>query len=461
MNDKYFDELRLLYIDFKANYKTRAEEQQKKAKYQVKTKGRKYDVFPYQEEMHGDKTKGKVVDEIEMKNDNFIFYFDDADRIVLVKEASTFLKRICDFECYEYVDGKVYAYYGSLSTARRICLAIYEEDKIIEKYSIYSLERYGYEKYVYKDNVLSYIEVCIYEEKKEPRKWCKNFYFDSRNNLKLIQCVSGKWRQNYYCTVKIKYKKLEEAIEHEVMDLYQFMLHKVGTIKESVIEVVLNMEENISDIDFFVEWNGQIQELNKRYNIPIREFPLDRDEQERIVNSVLKSIVRLWEEKNLSQEVSFRIKKDGVNILTESNILPRWLKKTPELICDTDTIQYQYRGENEKVEMKKIKEIYKDFKKSTNNEMSFPDLVDHFERMSKVVAEDATYEYLDDNFLMQAESIQHKNKLMFAISLIRQIPHHDEFYQLGMDVIYERKDVNKLMAYSCWSDDVEGDFFPI
>lgn len=130
MEEKYFEELRSLYVDFKSNYKARVEEQRKLTDKQIKTKGRKYDVFPYSEERIGNKTKGKEVDEIEMKDNNFIFYFDAEGRIRLVEEACTFLKRISDCECYEYVNDKIYAYYGSSIGARRICLALYEGDMI-------------------------------------------------------------------------------------------------------------------------------------------------------------------------------------------------------------------------------------------------------------------------------------------------------------------------------------------
>ena len=87
MEEKYFVKLKKLYADFKKNYKTRADEQRKITCSQIKTKGRIYDVFPYHAEQYGYKTKGKVVDEIEMKDDNFIFYFDQKSNLKLIQRV--------------------------------------------------------------------------------------------------------------------------------------------------------------------------------------------------------------------------------------------------------------------------------------------------------------------------------------------------------------------------------------
>lgn len=459
MEEKYFDELRRLYADFKMCYKTRADGQRKKTCRQIKTKGRKYDVFPYQEERIGNKTKGKEIDEIEMKDDNFIFYFDESGRIRLVEEASTFLKRICDFECYEYVDNRIYAYYGSLSGVRRISVGLYKDGKIMEKYTMYSVERYSYEKYVYNDNLLNCIETCVYEVRKETRKWKHKFYFDQKNNLKLIQKIEGSWRENSYSTVKINNKKLEVCIERQVIDLWQTMFSKVHNMDNSVVVINLNLENDISDIDFFFEVHGEMQILEKKYNLPIRDLPLDRDEKEKIVYSVLKVMVRLWDEKCLDEKVCLKIIKDGVNILNEKKALPRWVQKNSQLVFGIDTIRYQHLDEEQKFETKKVKELFKDLQKSTNKEMFLPELVTHFEEMSKVIAKDASYDFLEDMFIVQAEVVTYQNKLMFAFSLVRQVPCKEEFVQLGMEVIYELNDANKSGAHFCRSEDVEGDFF--
>ena len=168
-----------------------------------------------------------------MKDNNFIFYFDAEGRIRLVEEACTFLKRISDCECYDYVNDKIYAYYGSSVGARRICLALYEGDMIKEKYSVYSLERCAYEKYVYNDDLLSYIETCIYEVKKEPRKWKQKFYFDKKNNLQLIQRVEGAWREKHHSLQK----------KH---NLQKTMFNQTFNMENLVIGVNLNLEnENI------------------------------------------------------------------------------------------------------------------------------------------------------------------------------------------------------------------------
>lgn len=459
MEEKYFVELKKLYADFKKNYKTRADEQRKITCSQIKTKGRIYDVFPYHAEQYGYKTKGKVVDEIEMKDDNFIFYFDENNRIRLVEEACTFLEKICDYECYEYMDNKIYAYCGALSGVKRISTGIYDNNKLMEKYTVYSLERCAYEKYIYKDDLLCHIDTYVYEERKQPRQWKLKFYFDQKSNLKLIQRVEGSWRENRYNAVKISNKKLETVMEYQLMELWKDVQCYVNNTETPVIGVSLNLENDVSDIEFYFEMNGKTQILDKKYNVQIRDLPLDEDEKEKIVNIVLKTMVRLWDEKSLDEQVGLKIIKGEINILKEENALPNWVKRNPQVHVGVETIRYQHLDENQKLKEKRIKEIFKDLTKSTDKKKSLIELVDCFEAVSKVVAKDANYEFLEDMFLLQAEAVTYKDRLMFGFSLTRQIPYKEEFVQLGMEVIYELNSANKLISHSCWNENVEGDFF--
>ena len=459
MKEKYFVELKKLYADFKKIYKTRADEQRKITCSQIKSKGRMCDVFPYQAERIGKRTKGKVVKEIEMKDDNFIFYFDENNRIRLVEEACTFLKKICDYECYEYMDNKIYAYCGALSGVKSISIGVYKNNKLMEKYTLYSLERYAYEKYIYKNDLLCYIETYVYEERKETRQWKERFYFKQKSDLQLIQRVEGSWRENRYSTVKINNKKLESNVENHVNGLSKKMFGQVRDMKDLVLGLNLNLENDISDIDFFFEFNGEVQKLNSEYNLLIRDLPLDNEEKEKVVNCVLKALIRLWDEKYLDEQVGLKIIKNGINVLSEKRILPRWVQRNPQLVFDVDMIRYQYLDKKKSIEEKKIKEIFKDFKRSINKDMSLTELVTCFEEMSKVPAKDASYEFLEDMFFIQAETVTYKSKLMFGFSLIRQIPYKEEFIHLGMEVILELNDANKLMSHSCWNEDVKGDFF--
>ena len=459
MEEKYFVELNKLYADFEKNYKTRADEQRKVTCSQIKTKGRMYDVFPYQEERLGDKTKGKVVKEIEMKDGNFIFYFDENNRIRLVEEACTFLKTLYSYECYEYVGNKIYKYCGVLSGVNRISIGIYENNKLMETYSMYSWERRAYEKYIYNGDLLCYIETYVFEERKANRQRKEQFYFNEKGDLQLIQRIRGAWKENTYSVVKINNKKLESAIDHQVTAMWKDLQCQINSLESPVIGINLNLENDISDIDFFFESKGEMQILDKKYNIRIRDLPLDNDEKEKIINIVLKTMLRLWDEKCLDEQVCLRIKMDGVNILNKENILPRWMKKNLQLVVCEDVIRYRHLDEKQKSKEKRIKEIFMDLKKSVNKDKTLSDLVTCFEQMGKVIAKDANYESLDDMFLMEAETVSYKDRLMFGFSLIRQIPYKEEFLQLGMEVIYELNDRNRLISHSCWDEDVDGDFF--
>lgn len=309
--------------------------------------------------------------------------------------------------------------------------------------------------------LLDRINVCVMEEKKEPRKWKQRFYFDENNNLRLIQRVMESYRMNCYSEVKLNYKNLDQYIENRVVDCCQQCF--VNDKKIYAIDISLNIGEENPDIDLLVDTDTErkiIQdEFVCKYNIPLREFPLDDEEKDKVLNSVLKTIVRLWDNGILAESISLKIRKDGVNILDESNILPRWIIKNQQIVLSEQMIQYKQMEHSENVESKSIKEIIGNLENETTKKMQLEELVVLFQKMSNVIVKDVSDTNAADIFLMQAETVMYAGKLMFSFSLVRQIPLEDEFLKLGMEVIYELNTKNKLVSDSYWSDEVDGDFF--
>lgn len=460
MQKKYFDELKTLYVKFEKDYEKKIEEQRKLMVKQVKTKGKKYSVIPYREERLGNKIRGKIVDEIEMKDDNYIYYFDDEDKIRLVEEASSFLKKIDSFECYDYYNNKIYEYHGNFSSLSAIKLSLFDNGKIQEKYVIYKPEHFAYEKYVYKDNILSRLDVCVLKTGRESHEWCENFYFDN-DKLKLIQRVDGIYKLNRYCDVKINYKKLDKNLETQIVEIYQALYEKTKISSILILTIHLNIDDRNPNIDLFFEIDNEeyiLQEKNLN-KIPLREFPLDSQEKQKILDSVLKTLVRLWDKKILEEDIYLKIIKDGNNILDDESIIPKWLKNNSQISFSKEEIRYKYIEKAEKIMSKNIKEIFEDLKKATNKKMSLENLFKIFEEMSKVSVKDISNDDMEELFLMQAETVWFNEKLMFGLSFIRQVPFEDEFLQLGMEVFFELDDKNKLVSSSWWSDEVKSDFF--
>lgn len=452
MQKKYFDELQILYIEYKENYAKRIERQRQLLTKQVKTKGKKYSVIPYSEERLGNKLSGKIVDEIEMKDNNYIYYFDAQGKIRLIEEACSFLGKIYSFEYYDYYDDKIYQYRGNLSRFGSVKLSILDNDKIQESYIMYEPGHFVYERYLYKDNILSQINVYRSENGKV-REWHENFYFDN-SKLKLIQRIEGIYKLNCYCNEKINYKKIANDLENQIVKIYP-------EGKTSVLTIWLNLESEISNIELMFgivdkEYATKEENINE---IPLRKFSLDCQEKEKILNTVLKAIVRLWNSKSLEDNVYLRIIKDGSNILENDSIIPNWVKNDLQISFDKDLIRYKYIKKAEQVKSKTPRELAEDLKKSTNKKMSLECLLDIFEGISKIPVKDISEENIEELFLMQAETVLFNKNLMFGISLIRQIPFEEEFLQLGIEVLFELDDKNKMVSSHWWSDKVEGDFF--
>ena len=455
MDEKYFEELKLVYTKYKKNYSHIIEKQRENVFRQEKMKGKKYNVFPYKQERLGNKLNGKEVAEIEMKDDNYIYSFDEMERIILIEEASTFLGKIYNYECYDYVQDRIYGYRGDSRNLKFVQIGILENGKVKEIYAISDMERFIYEKYDYNDGVLESISQNIFCENKEPRQWKELFYFDEKNNLKLIQTVEGVHKRNNYCAVPIAYKKLDKMLEQQIVDIYQSDKNNVN--KMDAIEINLYNREKIPNLDIYLRSNGKGLE-KKQYphidNILLRKYPLDDEEEKKIISNILKSILRLWDEKILAENVTLKVMIEGADI--EENLLPEWIKKKNAITIKEDKFKYNMLQRKEKKESMGLKDIFKVMKR-VDKSMSFEQLVFFFKKIASIEVIDIDYE--EELLFMQSEVVTYKNKLMFGVLLVRQIPFGDEYIQLGMQVIYELNEKNKGIGSAIWSDCVEGDFF--
>ena len=459
MNEQYFEELKNIFTKYNKNYCEKIERQREIISRKEKTKGKKYNVFPYKEERLGNKLTGKEVSEIEMKDDNYIYHFDDVGRIRLVEEACTFLRKISDFECYDYKNDRIFYYSGNNKKFNYIQCALLENAKVMESYAISDLERFIYEKYEYIGERLYSIEKTILCENKEPRKWIEYFYYNG-SVLKMIQKVEGSHKINNYCTESIKYKKLDKLLEQQCIDIFQQQENYINTNKNYFLEINLQDINHFPDLDITFKCNEKNVYENKYpyvNKIQLRKYPLDEEEEKKIIGSILKSILRLWEDKIIPPDIFVKLMIESKNISNNQNVLPRWIMKQSEVIINDNKFMYNNILKNqEKKEGMMLIDIFEEMKKMNKN-MSFDELLTHFNNLANIEIKDKSYE--EELFFMQSEVIKYKDDLKFGILLVRQIPSDDEYIQLGINVIYELNDKNKRIGSTIWSDGIEGDFF--
>ena len=462
METCYLDECKIKFSEFEKKFMEKVEEQRELICQRIKCKGKKYNVIPYCEERLGNKLNGKEIAEIEMKDGYCVYCFDKEGRIRLVEHAVSSLKKFYYFELYDYEGEKIYAYYCSLISCSYASVNIFEGDKIRESYKIYEDDRWSYDNYIYQGDNLSRINVCIQDIYGERREWQENFFYDKKKKLKIIQQEESGHRRNSFCDRKLNYKKIEADLGKQIKESCQKIYLSNKDVKIQSIEITLDSIEKISRISIQLIFENKEQQLEagnyvSENKILLRDFPLDDFEIKKVINSILRVIVNLWEEKVLDEDVHVGVAKEGVDILKGEEKLPRWLQNNSQIYFLDGKICYKNIMSEKMATTKSIQEIYMDMKKAVNKRMDLQKQIEIFEEICKIPVDNNSDG--EDLFVVKAETILFNEKLMFGFSLIRQIPCDDEFVQVGMDIIYELDDNNKIIAETFWSDEVKDDFF--
>ena len=454
MEEKYSAELRIKYSEFKNNHIEKIEELKKRYPKMVKTKGKKYGVIPYDEERRGNCTKGREVDEIKMEDGYYIYHFDDEGRIRLVEGADSDLKKLCDFEYYEYAGNRVYSNIVTFSGPANMRLCILENNQFQEIYTV-AKYAYYYEKYKYIGGKLQQIDQYFKGDGDiEPRRAREIFYYDIKNTLRLIQRIENGYRSNCFCNVKVNGRKTEAGLEKMITEAADEFFPENGR-SAALMQVSLDSAEKPS-IHISYGSENPVQKT-----MPLREFPLDIFEEEKIINSILKALLCLWDEQLLEEGICAEVKRNGVNILEDAGKLPGWLKKNPRVYVRDKRICYKFIENQNIPKSRTIQDIFRELKREAGKASGLRELTEIFEKLGQTPVKKAGDGDGDDLFLMQAESVINGGKLAFGFSLVRQVllEGMDEFYQMGLEAVYELTPDNKMIADTYWSDQVKGDFF--
>lgn len=307
MDEKYFDELQVLYAGLKNQYMNKINEQREKVRKTVITKGKKYNTIPFREERLGNKLNGKEIKNIEMKDNHYVYGFDENDRIVLKEEASTFLRKMYYFECCDYIDDKVYTYYFTNIGVQHISICLYDNNNIMERYTLFDDDRTSYENYVYRNEQLDYIDIHVFKADEELHQRKEKFYFE-KNKLILIQRIANGHISNTYYSKKPNYKKIKENMRLQIEETIQSFNHAVTAIGFRLYE-----EGCSSSIDISFEDKKEISDLIAEWthvsvkNVEVTDFPIDEMQIKKIEKMLCEIIVQLIEEKVISENTYIKV----------------------------------------------------------------------------------------------------------------------------------------------------------
>lgn len=148
MNEKIFEQLEEKYNKMQNTCQLYIDLYKKKSVKQCFNKGYLLDILPFEHELHGYKLHKKPLEKMVMEDNYFVYHFNAEDKVCLVEEGCTFLKRIDDYTLYDYHEDYLYKYELQKFDVINVNKYFIENGKIIEGYK-YAKFGHSYEQYVY------------------------------------------------------------------------------------------------------------------------------------------------------------------------------------------------------------------------------------------------------------------------------------------------------------------------
>ena len=97
--------------------------------------------------------------------------------------------------------------------------------------------------------------------------------------------------------------------------------------------------------------------------------------------------------------------------------------------------------------------LIKFLKDNITGKMPLEEIVDVFEQMCSLPLESDMILFETGTFTSWA------SEPMFEISLVRQLPNDDEFYQIHVDILYKPTNENKMFSEATWDEDLSENIF--
>ena len=89
-----FKEIEKQFIEIEDNYIEKIKYTREMCSRQIISKGIMFNVYPFEAQRHGWKVSGKKISKVIMKDNCYIYYFDDKNKIRLVENVSEFLGKM-------------------------------------------------------------------------------------------------------------------------------------------------------------------------------------------------------------------------------------------------------------------------------------------------------------------------------------------------------------------------------
>lgn len=314
MDEEIFTQLKNEYEHMEESYKLQIDLCHKNSVKRCFNKGYLLDVLPFEHELSGYKLHKKTLQRMVMENNHMIYYFNKDDKVCLVEEACTFLKKIEYYTLYDYHENYIFKSQCQSYKLTNVSLYFIENGKISEGY-FYAKRSHIYEQYVYNGEQLEKIIYTCFEHELETVINYENyFYYNEKNNLKLIQKVhSNGYAVNIYANIKINYKKLKtylyDALKENI--LLFFHSHNKESIETLGIRLWMDYLEPMLDINFRIAGDIKFSVSEWSYpsvsNIQITDVPLDNAQQDKIVQLIYGILAELIDAETIQSGIKLKV----------------------------------------------------------------------------------------------------------------------------------------------------------
>ncbi|MCL1918285.1 MAG: hypothetical protein FWG14_08215, partial [Peptococcaceae bacterium] len=289
--DKRFTAMQQRFREVSKLYPKMIEDRRSEAAKTVVSKGRLYNVLPYEAQLQGDKLNGKILPEPIIHTDCYIYRFDEQGRVVLTENMSEFLERPAFFSHYSYYEDYIERIYGESEEPYRVDWA-YMKNGIVKEKLVWSDEEQEMEIYIYDQEVLTDIQLF---GKTYPASNFKLLY-DAKS---VLACIHRTWedgqRKMVYTTETINFKKfshkfllgLENAVivfleEHKNEKFTRFAMDCYSGHNYVSLSMDTSADEEYKDSP--VDW------LYYDFaSLPLIDFPLDDRQEDKLIKAVVQA----------------------------------------------------------------------------------------------------------------------------------------------------------------------------
>ena len=306
LDERIFADLKVKNADVENRFDELLSQLRSKAVRTVYSKGVLQNVLPYENELSGYKVNGKIIEKEIIDDNCYRYSFDDKGRVILKENMSAFLGKFHYYRMYFYSEDRITTMYWTDNELSSITIYRMRDGRIEDKYFGTGKSR-CYSEYVYENGVLKSID-----EYRNGRKEQKLFYYKKNGDLlKIIRSCANGFTDTIFSTQKIQYKKLEERLYNELLDVFAVFAQKHGEEKLSALGFVVWTGHGYMTVSAHTgavnnkecipaEWS-----YNELAKLELVRQPLDESEAEHVLASAVKAV-----DGAVMSEVFEKIKKE-------------------------------------------------------------------------------------------------------------------------------------------------------